>query len=291
MLFGGIVLLVVNSGSDEPEAISTPRIAEVNDPDEPLVETTVPPVDSVAEVSAPLPTSPPLIAPPVTTITDPPTVPDPPLVTDPPTVTDPTTPPTQAPDPGGPTQERLDGALLRIDDIGPGNWTEEVPETDDVCGEIPDPEVPDARADAVFQSILQDPFGVRQITNSLITYASVESAERAFDADVALLVNCNATTVDVEGVPYRVQVNNDAFTDEQSAEFPCADQSAFLLVQLFNDDALVPYLGVSAVSFRCGRNVTVTALSTSIDIEDLGDDNFFEAASISNIRTGALPGS
>lgn len=294
VLIGGIVLLIWSSGSDEPEPITTPRIAEVGDPDEPVVESTVPsgslPTDSgpettgsdgtdsqgtVAEVSVPMMTSPPLVEP--TT-----SVPD---------ETDATVADTTTPGTGGPSQAMLDAALLGLNDIGSGDWVEDVPDFDEVCDTVADAADPELRADALFTTVIPEPLAVRQISNTLITYATPELAERAFTADLDELIACDATTVDFDGDQYRVQVNNSAFTEEQAAAFPCANQTSFLILQLINDEAAVPYIGQSAVAFRCGRNVTVTALTTTIDLADLDDENFFDAAAISNSRTGALPGS
>ncbi|MEP6297454.1 MAG: hypothetical protein ABJ382_09000, partial [Ilumatobacter sp.] len=199
---------------------------------------------------------------------------------------------TVAPAAGGPTQVQLDNALLGIGDIGDGAWLEQVPEPDDdLCGTAPDAVEPDARADSLFQEIVGEPIGVRQVSNSLFTYATPEIAEQAFTADVDLLVSCNATTVEVEGTQYRVEVDDDSFTAEESVDFPCADQSAFLVTQLVNDQAAVPYIAQSAVAFRCGRNITLTTLTTTLAIDDLSDDDFFDAAGLSNIRVGELAGS
>ena len=283
VLIVGIGLLIWSSGADEADVATTPRISEVGDPDEPVVQSTVPddsvadstiPEGSVSEVSVPMMTSPPLVEP--TTSVD---------------VTEPTVTDTTAPSSGGPSQAMLDAALLGLNDIGPGDWVEDVPDFEEVCDTTPDAAEPDVRADALFTTILTEPIAARQISNTLVTYATPELAERAFTSDLDELVACDATTIDFEGDQYRVQVNNAAFTEEQAAEFPCADQSSFLILQLVNDAAAVPYIAQSAVAFRCGRNITVTALTTTIDIEDLEDENFFDAAAISNSRAGALPGS
>lgn len=282
VLVGGIAVLMTSRGSDEPEVITTPRIAEVNDPDEPSVETTTP-TGTAVEATGPIPTSPPLVSP-TTAPTD---------------ATD-TTPATTGAEVsttdgeatgGGPTQAQLDAALLTITDLGEGDWTEEPAEFDEVCGTVTNEDVADARSDALFQTLVTEPFSVRQVSNTLLTFPTPEIAERAFDRDLALLVDCDATTVELSGVQYRVQVENDSFTEEQSSEFACADQSALIILQLFNDEAVLPYIGQTSVSFRCGRNITVTALTTTIDLDDLSDANFFDAAATSNLNTGALPGS
>ncbi len=281
VLLGGVGVLVLGRGSDEaePEPVNTSLIAEANDPDDPIVESTVP-----------FQTSPPLIQPTTPVEPDSSTTSTSTTSTSPTTTTSTTT--TIAPATGGPTQVELDNALLGIGDIGDGAWIEQVPEPDDdLCGTVPDAAVPDARADSIFQEIVGDPIAVRQVSNSLYTYATPEIAEQSFAADVDLLVACNATTIDVDGTLYRVDVDNDSFTAEESVDFPCADQSAFLITQLVNDQAEVPDLAQSAVAFRCGRNITLTTLTTTLTIDDLSDDDFFNAAGLSNIRVGQLPGS
>ncbi|MEP4594552.1 MAG: hypothetical protein ABJ381_22415, partial [Ilumatobacter sp.] len=278
VLLGGVGVLVLGRGSDGgPEPVTTALIAEANDPDDPIVETTVPFV-----------TSPPLLEPTTTITTDSTTT----IATTTTSTTTTSTTTTVAPAAGGPTQVQLDNALLGIGDIGDGAWLEQVPEPDDdLCGTAPDAVEPDARADSLFQEIVGEPIGVRQVSNSLFTYATPEIAEQAFTADVDLLVSCNATTVEVEGTQYRVEVDDDSFTAEESVDFPCADQSAFLVTQLVNDQAAVPYIAQSAVAFRCGRNITLTTLTTTLAIDDLSDDDFFDAAGLSNIRVGELAGS
>lgn len=286
VLVGGIGLLIVNSGGDdEPESISTPRIAEVNDPDEPVVQSTVPdgaattptattvptvptvPDDSVAEASLPIQTSPPLVEPTTIPATEPPPV------------------------GGGPTQAELDAALVTVDDLASDDWFPQEPEFLEFCDSVPDVAQPVARADSLFGAVLLDPPGARQISNTLITFESAELAEQAFTSDVAEIVACDATTTDLDGDQYRVQVSSDSFSPEQSASFPCADQSSSLIVQLTNESLSLPYIAQSTLSFRCGRNVTITSLSTTIDLEDLQQDDFFNAAATSNASTGELPGS
>lgn len=169
---------------------------------------------------------------------------------------------------------------------------EQVPELDDdVCGTVPDASVPDSSADSLFREIVGDPLRVRQLSNSLLTYATSVIAEQAFTADVDLLVAYNATTIDLDGTQYRVEVDNNSFSAEESVDSPCADQSAFLITQLVNDQAEVPYLAQSAVAFRCGRNITLTTLTTTLTIDDLSDDEFFNAVGLADIRVGQLPGS
>ncbi len=287
VLIGGIGLLIASSGTTEdPEVTAPPRIAEVRDPDDPTVESTVP-TDSVVEPvvtnetppepTAPIQTSPPLIEP--TTIP-----PELEPVTTPAVETDPTAT-------GGPTQAELDAALLTIDDIGPGDWTEETPDFEEICDTVPDAATPDARADSLFGTILTDPLVARQISNTLVTYATAELAEQAFTSDVAELVACDGTATEVGGDQYRVQVNSDSFTEEEAEIFPCSDQTSFLIIQLINDDLAVPFIAQSSFAFRCGRNITVTALATTLDVQDLEDENFTNAAVISNVNTGNLRGS
>ncbi len=287
VLIAGIGLLIVNSGSSDEPVVSTPsQIAEVGDPDEPTVQSTVPSDSTVQPVvtnelppepTIPIQTSPPLIEP--TTI---------PADVEPVTTPAPETNPPVA---GGPTQAELDAALLTIDDIGPGDWTEESPDFTEFCDTVPDAATPDARADSVFGTVLTDPIVVRQISNTLLTYATAELAEQAFTSDVAELIACNGTATDLGGDQYRVQVTSSSFTAEEAAIFPCSDQTSFLIVQLINDELAVPFIAQSSFAFRCGRNITVTALGTTLDIQDLEDENFTNAAVISNVNAGNLPGS
>ncbi|MFK7917643.1 MAG: hypothetical protein AB8G14_06170 [Ilumatobacter sp.] len=283
VLFGGIGFLVLRSGSPDAGDTDGPQVSGVEQPDGPTVDTTIP-----------LQTSPPLIEPtttlvnPDTTVSAPTTVATTVATT---TTTTTTTTTIAPPSPGGPTIAEVEAALLTIGDLGPGPWTEESIDLVDVCGTNPEDGSIDIRRDRLFQEILTDPIAVRQVGSTLISYSDDPAAERALTAEVALLEGCNATTVDFEGVEYRVQVNSDSFTAEQAESFPCAQQSSFLILQLTNENAVVPYIGQTSVSFRCGRNVTVTALTTTIDLADLTDEDFFNAAGTANLRAGTLAGS
>ncbi len=274
VLVGGIGYLVTRGGATDPPPTGLPRIAEVGDPDSPLVQSTVP-----------TQTSPPLVEPTSTEVSDPTTS------TAATTTTTSSTTTTVAQVSGGPTQTELDAALLQIPDLGDGDWSKEIPDFSDVCGTVLDEEVIEARSDALFQTLVTDPIGVRQISNSLVTFSDAATAEKAFLDDVALLEACDATTIDLDGVGYRVQVDTDSFSEEDLSAFPCSDQSSFLVLQLTNANAVVPFIAQSAIGFRCGQNITVTALTTTIDLADLEQPDFFTAAATSNTRTGALPGS
>ena len=190
----------------------------------------------------------------------------------------------------GPTQADIDAALLRLDDLE-GVWTEEVVDVDSVCGDNPELDNVTVEGAALFQQLTADPIGVRQLGHTILSFPDSAAAERAFNADVALLEACTGTTIDLEGVPYRVEVTSNAFADEEAATFPCSDQNAFLVIQLTNDAADVPYIGQSGFSFRCGRNISVTSLATSIDLDDLNQSAFFAAGAIANTRASQLPGS
>ena len=143
----------------------------------------------------------------------------------------------------------------------------------------------------LFQQVETDPIGVRQLSHTILSFPDADTASSAFATDVELLEACDATTIELEGVAYRVEVTTDEFDAEQAAAFPCSDQNAFVVVQLTNDQAAIPYIGQSAFSFRCGVNVTVTSLTTTIDVDDLNQDAYFSAGATANTRTAALPGS
>lgn len=282
VLVGGIGFLVLRNGTTTPGETGT-SVPGVDEPDEPLVDPTIP-----------FQTSPPLVNT-TTTIAPETTQPAPSTTTTTTSTTTTTTlaPPTTAapPSAGGPTVADVDAALLSIDELGPGDWTEESIDLVEVCGSNPEVAAIDVRRDRLFQELLITPIAVRQVGSTLISYPDDDTASRAFSAEVALLEACDATTIELDGVDYRVQVNSDSFTPEQSETFPCADQSSFLILQLTNANAIVPYIGQTSVSFRCGRNITVSALTTTIDVDDLTDSDFFNAAGLANIRTATLAGS
>ena len=143
----------------------------------------------------------------------------------------------------------------------------------------------------LFQQLSADPIGVRQLGHTILSFVDEAAAQRAFDADLELLEACSGTTVDLEGVPYRVQVTSNAFDEADAAEFPCSDQNAFLIIELTNDAAPVPYIAQSGFSFRCGSNVSATSLTTTLDVADLNQPAFFAAGAIANTRASQLPGS
>ncbi len=278
VLVAGISFLVLRSGSGDGSVTTVTdgsAVVTAAEPDEPRLETTVP----TDPTTPPPPTAPPLVEP---TTTSKPTTDQPPPTAAPTTVVDTTG--------DGPTQADVDAALLRLPDID-GVWTEEVVEPDSTCGVNAELENVVVEGAVLFQQLSADPIGVRQMGHSILSFTDDVAAERAFTADVQLLEACSGTTVDVDGVAYRVEVRSNAFDEQQSAAFPCSDQNAFLIVQLTNDAAPVPYIGQSAFSFRCGRNISVMALATSIDVSDLDQDAFFAAGALANTRASQLPGS
>lgn len=277
VLVGGIGFLVLRGGTSAPTDTDEPTASGVAEPDEPQVDTTTP-----------LQTSPPLVNTSTTIVTKT----TPPALSTTTTTSTSTTTTTLAPSSvGGPTVADLEAALLNIDELGAGNWTEESIDLVDICGTNPEIELIDIRRDRLFQELIISPIAVRQVGSTLFSYPDDDTASRALSAEVALLEACDATTIDLDGVDYQVQVNSDSFTAEQSESFPCSDQSSFLILQLTNENALVPYIGQSSVSFQCGRNISVSALTTTIDVADLTDEDFFNAAGLANIRAGSLDGS
>jgi hypothetical protein len=240
------------------------------EPDEPRLESTVPPE----------PTAPPLVE--TTTTAKSTTNTTAPTTAPPPTTVDPAT--------AGPTQADVDAALLRLDDLD-GVWTEEIPDTDTICGDNPELDEIDVRGAVLFQQLNVEPVGVRLLGHTILSFPDAATAERAFTADVEIIEACSGTTIDVRGVQYRVEVTSNAFDDEQAATFPCSDQNAFLTLQLRNEAADVPYIAESGFSFRCGRNISVTSLATTIDFDDLDQPAFYAAGAIANARASALPGS
>lgn len=267
----GIGFLLLRSGSGtNPEAADGdgPSVASAPEPEAPRVETTT--TDPAA--TPPAVTAPPLIE---TTTTD---------------VSATTTTTTAAGAPDGPSQAQIDRALLRAEDLQE-TWTEEIVDTNAICGENPELDNSVAEGAVLFQQLNVDPVGVRQLGHNILSFADAATAERAFTTDLELLEACAGTTIELDGVQYRVQVDSDAFDDDEAAAFPCSDQNASVIIQLTNDQAPVPYIGQSAFSFRCGRNVTVTSLTTTIGVTDLSQNEFFSAGAITNTRAASLPGS
>jgi hypothetical protein len=279
VVLGGIAFLVVRSGSGEssaPPLRDDPLIVTVAEPDEPGVDTTVP----SGATTPPPPTAPPPTAPPLIETT---------------TTSTASTSSTSVPDtvdsPGAlPTQADVDAALLRLDDLA-GVWTEEVPDVDFICGDNPEAANVAIEGAVLFQQLSADPIGVRQMGHTILSFVDEAAAQRAFDADLELLEACSGTTVDLEGVPYRVEVRSNAFDEAEAATFPCSEQNASVIIELTNDAAPVPYIGQSGFSFRCGPNVSATSLTTSLDVDDLNQPAFFAAGAIANTRASQLPGS
>lgn len=273
----GVVFLVLRSGSEaSPDPDDGPSVASAPEPEAPRVETTT--TDPAA--TQPAMTAPPLVE---TTTTDLGAT-----TTSTTTTTSSTTTFPGAPD--GPSQEQIDRALLRADDLQE-TWTEELVDTNAICGENPELDNAVAEGAVLFQQLNVDPVGVRQLGHNILSFADAATADRAFTTDLELLEACSGTTIELDGVQYRVQVSADAFDENEVAAFPCSDQNASVIIQLTNDQAPVPYIGQSAFSFRCGRNVTVTSLTTTIGVTDLSQNEFFSAGAITNSRTATLPGS
>ena len=143
----------------------------------------------------------------------------------------------------------------------------------------------------LFQQLSASPIGVRQFGHTILSFTDEAAAERAFDADVELLEACSGTTIGLDGVSYRVEVTSDAFDESEATSFPCSEQNAFLIIQLTNDAADVPYIGQSGFSFRCGSIISVTSLATTLSITDLSQPSFFSAGATANTRASQLPGS
>ena len=184
----------------------------------------------------------------------------------------------------------IDAALLRLDDLD-GVWTEEVVDVDSVCGDNPELSNVTVEGAVLFQQLSTSPIGVRQLGHTILSFTDAAAAERAFTADAELLEACSGTTIELDGVSYRVEVTSDVFDAEQATAFPCSEQNAFLILQLTNDAAVVPYIGQSGFSFRCGNNISVTSLTTTLDIADLSQPSFFSAGATANTRASELPGS
>lgn len=279
VLVGGVSFLVFRSGSGDdasPPASNGASVATAAEPGEPRVETTSP----SNPTTPPPPTAPPLMETTTTTVDPPPTAASTSAV--PTTVVDTTT--------LGPTQADVDEALLRLDDLD-GVWTEEVVDVESVCGDNPELDNVTVQGAVLFQQLSASPVGVRQLGHTILSFPDDAAAERAFTADVELLEACSGTTVDLDGVSYRVEITSDTFDETQATAFPCADQNAFLIIQLTNDAATVPYIGQSGFSYRCGTNMSVTSVTTTLSIADLSQSSFFSAGATANTRASELPGS
>ena len=286
----GIGFLVFRgTGSDSIETAPTDRgsVRTVVGPDDAVIVTTLP----LSGTTAPAPTAPPLRETTTTSgtgISSDTTSSDTSVVSD--TGAPDTTTTTAAVVAGGPNQAQLDAALLRVTDLD-GDWTTETPDFDEVCPSNPEVENAVLQGSVLFQQLVDDPTGVRQISNSIYSFPDAATAESAFTADVAILEACTATTVDLNGVSYRVEVLSSAFDEEEATSFPCSEQNAFITVQLTNSGAAIPYIGQTTFSFRCGRNVGAVSITSTIGLDDLGNDNFFNGGPISDTRVAAMPGS
>ena len=285
VLIGGVALLIVNSGSSEPETVSPPRIAEINDPDEPTVETTVPAVSTVTTTETE-PTVPTEVT--VADSTVPPQT-SPPLVE--PSTSVSTTTTTVAANPDAPTQEQLDATLVSPDDFLEGEWELEEVSFDDVCGSTPEVDAVLLRSDVVYQELVVDVIGVREIDHEIYSFSDEATAERAYDGEVGLIEACDSTTVDLGEFQYRVEVLIDEFSPDQLESFPCVDQASIAVMQLTNENAPIEYIGRSITSLRCGVNVSAVGFISTIGLEDLENNDYFAAVTAASFGTAELPGS
>lgn len=278
VLIGGIAFLVLRGGDSNAPATSNPtRIAEAAEPGAPLLETTVPVI--------PTATAPPLFN---TTLPDD-TEPDDTLATTPSETTDATT--TVADAPNGPTEEQMATSMLRLDDLDTDGWEEVAVDLEETCDPNPLESAIQIRTDRLFQQVGLDPPVVRQIGHSSFTFADEATALAAFDADVDILRSCSGD-IELDGVSYQLVVAATSLTEAQASSYSCSDQNSVFIVQLSNTDAPVPFIAQSIATFRCGRNVTAIALTSTLDLDDLTNNTDFPSAvTQANIRTSLLPGS
>lgn len=282
VVVAGVAFLVLRGGGDDSVATvdTDPPVEDARDDrddtdTEAVVESTVAP-DASTVPPAPPATSPPLVA----TTVDAATVPAPTTVAPVTTVTPAT----------NPTQAELEASLVSALDLGAG-WTQVAFADGDVC--LPEQDfsaVEVATAARTFEQTTPDG-AFRQISHVVTTYADPGAAGEAFRAELDAIEACSGTTIDVEGFSYDVVVLSDSFTDDQTAGFPCRDQNASVIASFTNSDNLVPFIGQALIAFRCGVNVVVVSIASTLDIDDLNDQLFFDTAGAANIATSRLPGS
>jgi hypothetical protein len=270
----GFLLLRPGGSSEVADEVRTTRARDDDPPPSDASDPTTP----STQASVPVQTPPPLIEPPLTTVP----VPD---------TTQATTVP--APVSAGPTADEARAALVTLDDLTNPEW---LPDTldesgDDPCGTTPEEALATVNESVIFARTSTSPVAVRQVLNTIISFPDVAVATQAFDNDIQLLRNCNNTSVDIGGVIYDVSIEISKLNESQTETLPCADDNSLIIAEFTNTDATVPYLGLSAASFRCGLNITVVSFASTVDIDDLSDDDYFAATAASNLRVAELAGS
>jgi hypothetical protein len=284
VLLLGIGFLLVRPGGDSPTAddedVRTTR--ERDDP--PVTDDGQDTPQTVPVSSAPRPTPPPLVEPPVST-----TPSSTPTISDLPETSVATTVATTA----GPTVDEARAALITLDDLANPEWVPDTLDetTEDPCGTTPEEALATVDETVIFARVTDSPIAVRQISNTIISFPDVDTATRAFDNDIQLLRNCNGTTADISGVTYDVSIEISKFDESQVEAFACADDNTLIIGEFTSDDPTVPYLGIASASFRCGVNITVVSFVTTVNVDDLNDDDYFAATATSNLQVGVLPGS
>jgi actin-like ATPase involved in cell morphogenesis len=273
-----IVAVVVLAGSGRDDGVAG---ADTTQPTDVVTGVdSLAPDDSVVTVTQPVSTddtSPTDTSPPDTVPTDTGVAVEPP---------DPTTTvaTTALPAASTPTVDQLNAALVALDDLADGNWTEiTLQPTPPVCGSTAEVGVI-GEVTRAFQSTQE--LG-QVIAHSITAYADPGAATTDFDAGRALLQVCTSST-NVQGVAYELTTDVQPVPEGSLSAFPCVDDSALFVIGYSNPDAVIPIFFESYTAVRCGSNITLVGVSTT----DVNIPNaYYTALGVAALRLNNLPGS
>jgi molecular chaperone DnaK len=203
----------------------------------------------------------------------------------------PTPPPSQQPTTAlatvavTPSPDQLDAALVTLDDLTSGSWTE-VPfvPSPGVCGDT----AGEGIVGTVITQFKSTQTPVLGIAHRVTAYGAADTAQADYQANIDLIANCGSPTTDFGGVTYTVGAQTKPLTSDIIAGLPCFDAGALIVFAYVNADAAYPLLVETDTVVRCGSNITIVGLAAD-KAEPPAD--YIKALGAATLRINNLPGS
>lgn len=188
----------------------------------------------------------------------------------------------------------LQASLLAQNDLSAG-WTpvpeETLRDTTPLCGETPDLGVV---RDAVSGFERFEGSAYRNLVSTISVFDSPTAAAVNFDENYAVLANCTATTLDIDGTTLAMLLQVQLVDAATLATLPCGDQAAVVVVTLSDPATAVPVATQTNQSVRCGANIMTFVSAGTVGPTEaaiLLDDDFLNGSNATLRRASLLPGS
>jgi actin-like ATPase involved in cell morphogenesis len=193
-----------------------------------------------------------------------------------------------------PDDAALQASLLAPTDLSDG-WTpvpeETLRDTTPFCGETPNLGVV---RDAVSGFERFEGLAYRNLVSTISVFDSPTAAAANFDANYAVLANCTATTLDIDGTTLTMLLQVQLVDAATLATLPCGDQAGLVVVTLSDPATSVPVGTQTSQSVRCGANIMTFVSAGTVGPTEaaiLLDDDFLNGSNATLRRASQLPGS